>query len=604
MYALKIAILSLIIFLFVDSSMAFQGVPYDALLKQLKFYHELSEGIYRGDGSYDNLDSGQYHSQMRDSGRRAQGYLDLAAVLSDPIYEQRARACCDWLVNQQNSDGHFTWWARDGAVDNNFDCMYPTGISGAALAEGYKKWSISSYLTASSKAAQWEASREIVWNTNYNMFSVWHLALHYEISGDQNALNAAVSKANTVAIGWQDADGGWREGPGAPADVLGHNKRIWYHGIILRACCDLYRVLPSGHSLRAPLLQAIQKAVTRAKGMQNTTGEITVGAGVPNEHRDAFIVKALIMAHMYCGIDCADTIRGVMQYRQDFSLPPYPSTTNANMDIEALGRMVRYYNTFVPNPPVWTATPVTITPTPGVRNGNFEADGVFFAQAREWLSTGYGKREGSQYSGHGWIQGLSDIPEKSSGYMYQIIPGVVPGARYRVTAETRATQSQKQLEGSVGIAGKETHNNKDASYSSGWRESTWNSINAEVQATENKVTVFIKNKNINDYYKFFDWVYFDNVSLTLVATAPPSTPRTPTPTPTMTGKVCMKGDTNCDSSVTPGDALIAFQIYLEVHQVTGNEPCNVLCAADYDSSSSVTPGDALCIFKLYMEQPC
>jgi len=77
----------------------------------------------------------------------------------------------------------------------------------------------------------------------------------------------------------------------------------------------------------------------------------------------------------------------------------------------------------------------------------------------------------------------------------------------------------------------------------------------------------------------------------------------PTATPVQTVP-CPRGDADCNGTITPGDAMIAFQIYLELINPTGNEPCNVRCAADWNYDGSVSPGDALCIFNTYMEKPC
>ncbi len=70
------------------------------------------------------------------------------------------------------------------------------------------------------------------------------------------------------------------------------------------------------------------------------------------------------------------------------------------------------------------------------------------------------------------------------------------------------------------------------------------------------------------------------------------------------GTVCIKGDPSCDTEITPGDALLAFNLYLETYNPTGDEDCDVRCSADIDSNGSVTPGDALCIFFTYLERPC
>jgi len=87
---------------------------------------------------------------------------------------------------------------------------------------------------------------------------------------------------------------------------------------------------------------------------------------------------------------------------------------------------------------------------------------------------------------------------------------------------------------------------------------------------------------------------------TATATATP----TATPTSTNTPWPCNKGDVNCDGSITPGDALAAFNIFLRIYNPTGNEPCNVLCAADWNLDGSVSPGDGLCIFKEFLRDPC
>ncbi|MEW6382022.1 MAG: cohesin domain-containing protein [bacterium] len=55
------------------------------------------------------------------------------------------------------------------------------------------------------------------------------------------------------------------------------------------------------------------------------------------------------------------------------------------------------------------------------------------------------------------------------------------------------------------------------------------------------------------------------------------------------------GDLNGDGTMTPGDALIAFQCYLSIG------PCPDCADINYDGQ--VTPADALCIFRQYMGSP-
>jgi len=65
---------------------------------------------------------------------------------------------------------------------------------------------------------------------------------------------------------------------------------------------------------------------------------------------------------------------------------------------------------------------------------------------------------------------------------------------------------------------------------------------------------------------------------------------------------CLLGDVNMDEAITPGDALCAFQIYLNGGTPSPGE-CDNECAlysADANCDGSITPGDALVIFQAYL----
>jgi len=79
---------------------------------------------------------------------------------------------------------------------------------------------------------------------------------------------------------------------------------------------------------------------------------------------------------------------------------------------------------------------------------------------------------------------------------------------------------------------------------------------------------------------------------------------TPTLIPSSTPKPYTIGDPNCDGSLTPGDALLAFQIYLRIYVPSGDELCDVSRAADQNQDGNITPGDALCVFREYLRNPC
>jgi len=63
------------------------------------------------------------------------------------------------------------------------------------------------------------------------------------------------------------------------------------------------------------------------------------------------------------------------------------------------------------------------------------------------------------------------------------------------------------------------------------------------------------------------------------------------------------GDCNCDGNVTPGDALLAFNLFLGINPAGtvcgGNISC-IRWSADSNADNNVTPGDALVIFNAFL----
>ena len=62
-----------------------------------------------------------------------------------------------------------------------------------------------------------------------------------------------------------------------------------------------------------------------------------------------------------------------------------------------------------------------------------------------------------------------------------------------------------------------------------------------------------------------------------------------------------RGDVNDDAVITPEDALMCFQIYL---QIMPDPSEHQSCAADCNGSEMITPEDARCIFVHYISGDC
>ncbi len=96
-------------------------------------------------------------------------------------------------------------------------------------------------------------------------------------------------------------------------------------------------------------------------------------------------------------------------------------------------------------------------------------------------------------------------------------------------------------------------------------------------------------------------------TITPTGEPPTATPVTPTATPEPTATItptliCWNdGDLDDNGRLTPQDAQIAFDIYLEsITDPTHDELCSADCNADWD----VTPADVQCIFQHYLELDC
>ena len=263
----------------IESKGRFARPAQEAVREFVTRCHEICEGQYNGDGSwgtgtkddpegtFDEIikESQTAHPIVRYSAFGAMGYLTANRAEPNELFSRRANEALAWLLRNQEPDGSYRLWTRraEGQVDHD-GCLFDTGLAGSALAAGYEHTGDADLLAASARTARWESTYPIVRNTNFNAFAAWHLARHYEISADREALAAAVHRVRRGMLPSQQPSGGW----------LGHNAMVWYHGINVRAYACLLRVLPDAHELRRELLPALRASIAHIGSLQQPDGSL------------------------------------------------------------------------------------------------------------------------------------------------------------------------------------------------------------------------------------------------------------------------------------------------------------------------------------------
>jgi len=254
------------------------AVPRDALLvcpydfpplslervrAQFLALHELSELNYRGEGVW-TVRKNYAPPSARTTSRRVLAYLGGRRVFPDrPVFSDRARQGLERLLRIQRPDGSIPWlgYSFDGVV-NDAGVLFEGGIAGVAFLEGWLAFGDSRYLAASAGLAEWEMSYPVTDNVNYDLFAVWHLAAHYEATGESAYLEGAVEKCRSAAFAGQLPYGGWP----------GHNAYVWYHAIIVRGMARLYGALPERHPFRGELRPVLVAATNRLIRSQLPSG--------------------------------------------------------------------------------------------------------------------------------------------------------------------------------------------------------------------------------------------------------------------------------------------------------------------------------------------
>ena len=306
----------------VESLRRFPPPDDDAVRSFFMRCHHICDRQYNGDGSwgkgtaddpegtFDEIikESQGNHPIVRYSAFAAMGYFGAADGGAHDVPAGRADEALAWLVRNQEDDGSYRLWTRhaNGQVGHD-GCLFETGLAGSALVSGYEHRSDPALLAASARTARWESCYPIVRNTNFNAFAVWHLARHYEISADRDALYAAVHRARYGMLATQQPAGGWP----------GHNSMVWYHGINVRAYATLLRALPRSHEFRRELEPALRASLNHVASLQLSDGSLLHRPG-SNEvaQQYAQVIVALAESVRVLPDDgIRDVLNGVVAYR-------------------------------------------------------------------------------------------------------------------------------------------------------------------------------------------------------------------------------------------------------------------------------------------------
>lgn len=274
-------------------SHAFTMPPTECLVRLVSQIHEGYENAYLGDGVWAQRLDGE-KPWIRWTAYRVIGYLEAYWADPRPVYLTRAREGLDYLLVEQRPEGVWPWYRGTWPLDrpegwiHPGHCQFITGTAAAALAIGYQLTGDRRYRVGSARAARWEMDAPIVDNTNYNMFPVWHLALHYRLTEDRACLESAIHKTREGGMPGQTPGGGWS----------GHNSKLAYHGFIIRGMAELWRVLPEDHPFRPELRASLVAAVNRVIGQEAASGAIINPEG-EEEAENNYLLQALcyLLAH-------------------------------------------------------------------------------------------------------------------------------------------------------------------------------------------------------------------------------------------------------------------------------------------------------------------
>lgn len=298
-------------------------LAYATMQNNFYAYHAQMELYYNGDGSWNKgygvvtTDYPNGHPLVRASANAVLGYLHAYNKIGSsyqPTASARSLAALNWLLNQQNANGSFSWWNANPPTTGGGPEMYESGLAGAALIKGYEFFGTQSYLDASNAVCNYFVTSVTTANANanYNAFAIMALVANYKHTATDAYLNLAIKYMDTI-LSFQLDSGMW-------ADV--HNEYIYYHGIIVQSMVELIDVMPDSNPKKEMIRQSLYKALNHIRRSQNNSPYPTVGAILTHPIYGGFMycphtTKAVTEAYSILGMTSLAETAGTLWFGKD-----------------------------------------------------------------------------------------------------------------------------------------------------------------------------------------------------------------------------------------------------------------------------------------------
>ncbi|MFZ4762852.1 MAG: hypothetical protein ACOYK8_08570 [Alphaproteobacteria bacterium] len=176
----------------------------------------------------------------------------------------RVPALANNFLEKAERDGVLSSVEKEGWIINDRghgDLAFDNGVVGEAMLRLFHATGNERYRQSALWAADWALRQPIVPNFNYNAFHALLLAEAYKISGDKTYIKEAIEKLRLGFFSGMVQSGPWR---GSWVD--GHNARLVYRYIMIRAAVKIVAALPSDTppNISTELLANLRAAIEAA----------------------------------------------------------------------------------------------------------------------------------------------------------------------------------------------------------------------------------------------------------------------------------------------------------------------------------------------------